>query len=453
MKNSRRLMAVMLCLLLSLNSLFAWAEPTEENSRLYRVSLIASDNSVGLGDGFTTNIRVKSDTETLYHAYRLELEYDADLYEYTGVESQNGLEVKQEGNSLVLLRMGSGLNCSKNDTDGDQIQLNWQAKAAGTGSIQIVSAHVDHSDNAPVQDTAVADIETGSVEVTVVSSEEPVDFAIVNHPVDYEGPIGSVGSFHVDATGEGLTYQWYYTRSGKNWYKSDLVGNQTDTVEVPFTKTRVGQMYRCEVSDKYGNRLTSEIAVMREVDTTLKILEQPTDARVYIGDIAVFTVAAQGQGLSYQWYYSNNGGKKWYKSGLTGNQTDTMQVPVTNARIGQMYRCKVTDQDGAQVTSEAAVIVQKVKGVVITLQPADISGAVNETADFHVEAEGEGLTYRWYYSKDGGMKWYVSTFSGNDTDTVSVPIKSFREGQMYRCKIQSEDGTVVTSEAATLHVQ
>ena len=72
------------------------------------------------------------------------------------------------------------------------------------------------------------------------------------------------------------------------------------------------------------------------------------------GETAEFTVAAEGEGLTYQWEYQNEENGKWRASSMEGSRTATVRVPAASYRNGQSYRCIVTGENGRFVTSEAA---------------------------------------------------------------------------------------------------
>ena len=92
------------------------------------------------------------------------------------------------------------------------------------------------------------------------------------------------------------------------------------------------------------------------------------------------------------------------------------------------------------------------KELAIVSDPSDYKGVVGETAEFIVEATGEGLTYQWEYCNEGSSKWRTSSMEGNDTATIKVPAGSWRNGQKYRCVIKDVEGNTLTSDAATLTV-
>ncbi|MBQ6116273.1 MAG: hypothetical protein IJL08_03000, partial [Oscillospiraceae bacterium] len=83
---------------------------------------------------------------------------------------------------------------------------------------------------------------------------------------------------------------------------------------------------------------------------------QPEDYTGAVGDIASFTVEAQGDGLSYRWQYKSLRDGKWYNANVTGATAATMSIEVTAARSGMQFRCKVTDSSGKTVTSAPATL-------------------------------------------------------------------------------------------------
>lgn len=139
---------------------------------------------------------------------------------------------------------------------------------------------------------------------------------------------------------------------------------------------------------------------------------------------------------------------------MAGSQTESISVSVTKARDGQKYRCVVTGETGESVVSGVSYLtVGTVSGAPeITTQPKDANSAVGSTASFSVQANGSNLTYQWQYSNAASAKWYNSSMSGADTDTLNVLVTKARNGQKYRCIITDDEGRVVISEAGTIIV-
>ncbi len=185
----------------------------------------------------------------------------------------------------------------------------------------------------------------------------------------------------------------------------------------------------------------------------LQITANPEDYAGVKGETAVFTVAAEGTGLSYQWQYCNAASSIWRDSSMEGSNSENVSVPIASYRDGQKYRCVVTDAYGNTATSDAAVLTMvEPEAPKITGQPADYTGTVGETAVFEVKASGTGLTYQWQYRNASGGTWRNSSMAGNDEASISVPITSARDGQMYRCVVTGENGGSVTSNVVYLTV-
>ena len=83
-----------------------------------------------------------------------------------------------------------------------------------------------------------------------------------------------------------------------------------------------------------------------------EITTQPRDYTGIIGATVEFTVEATGENLTYQWQFKD--GANWKDSGMEGTKTPQLRVPITEARIGQQYRCIVTSGNGTNATSNAA---------------------------------------------------------------------------------------------------
>jgi hypothetical protein len=184
----------------------------------------------------------------------------------------------------------------------------------------------------------------------------------------------------------------------------------------------------------------------------LAITAQPTDYVGEIGDEVSFTVEATGEGLSYQWQYSNNNGATWGNSGLPGNKTATLSTTFTEARLVYVFRCVVTDENGDSVTSDAVRMIKEEPAVefAITSQPVDYTGQVGDAVSFTVEATGEGLSYQWQYSSDGGKNWANSGLPGNNTATLSTTFTEARMIYRFRCVVTDGNGNSVTSSTVRM---
>ena len=189
-----------------------------------------------------------------------------------------------------------------------------------------------------------------------------------DYPDDYVAPTVSISeencspdvdageraSVTVTAQGADLTYQWYLMNPGtEKWSRSSLTG---DTYFVTMVPAKSGRQVKCVVTDKYGNKAETEAVtltmVIPEDYTGLSITAQPADVTVPKGELASTTVAAEGAGLTYQWYGREANGRE-FKSGLTG---DTYSVAMIPSKSGRQVWCVITDKYGNSVTSEVATL-------------------------------------------------------------------------------------------------
>jgi uncharacterized protein (DUF2141 family) len=106
-----------------------------------------------------------------------------------------------------------------------------------------------------VKDISGNTLRTDTVTMTVITP-----LSIVTQPVDYEGPEGSTASFTVEATGDGLTYQWWVKKpTATKFSRSSITG---DTYAVELTAVRNGNQVYCVVTDAYGNSLRTDTVTM-----------------------------------------------------------------------------------------------------------------------------------------------------------------------------------------------
>ena len=274
---------------------------------------------------------------------------------------------------------------------------------------------------------------------------------ITTQPVDFEGKIGETAVFTVVAEGEGLSYQWQVsTDGGKSWVNSSMTGYNTATFKPEIFHQRLSYQFHCVVKDSKGNSVTSNAVKMVKAVTGPKITAQPVDYTGKIGETATFTVAAEGEGLSYRWQVSTDGGKSWVNSSMTGYNTATFKPEISQQRLSYLFHCVVKDSNGNSVTSDAVKMVKAVIGLKITTQPVDYTGKIGETATFTVVAEGEGLSYRWQVSTDGGKSWVNSSMTGYNTASFKPEISQQRLSYQFHCVVKDSRGNSVTSDAVKM---
>jgi hypothetical protein len=191
-----------------------------------------------------------------------------------------------------------------------------------------------------------------------------------------------------------------------------------------------------------------------ELPQPIMILRQPAHYEGIRGESAVFTVEAEGEDLTYQWYYFDLTVNDWQKSYAPGCNTPTVSPVFYAYRDGQQYCCVITDAQGNTVTTNTVVMTLKSSEVVITAQPENEAyGALNHLYTFRVTATGSNLAYRWEVSTDGGETWAETWLTGYNTETLTVRLNAHRSGNLYRCVVTSAGRNSVISMAAGLYLQ
>ena len=282
---------------------------------------------------------------------------------------------------------------------------------------------------------------------------EEVELAITSQPVSYVGAVNDEVSFVVEATGNGLVYEWVFsTDGGETWAKSYSPGYQTNTLAPILRAHRDGNMYKCVVTDVFDNYVESDAVSMSVKSSDVVITAQPTDVEnAVLGQLYTFTVEATGDNLTYRWEVSSDGGETWSESWNQGYNTATLSVRMNANRDGNQYRCVITSGQKIVMTSDAAILDLQDPSVEIISQSGNVTVLTGATATFAVEAEGMDLTYLWYRSNDKGATWNQTYLTGYNTNTLSFDANTNRAA-MYMCKVTDGSGTSVWSEPVKLQI-
>lgn len=184
--------------------------------------------------------------------------------------------------------------------------------------------------------------------------------AIVTQPENSSACEGETVSVSVEATGEGLTYAWYYKNPGnrKFYVSSDqFVSEDGTTYSISMQKWRDGQEVYCVVTDKTGAEVQSDTVVLTMSEGPIVITKQPENVVVETkDDLAKVSVEATGEDLTYTWYYKNPGNKKFYVSGEAFAEGNTYTIAVSKWRNGQQVYCVITDANGNTVKSDTVTL-------------------------------------------------------------------------------------------------
>ncbi len=293
-----------------------------------------------------------------------------------------------------------------------------------------------------VKDTAGKSVTSSAATVTIATIT--VSAAASPSTTLYAGD--SV-TFKATASGTGLTYQWYYKKSGQTAW-SAWNGRTTASTTATANTSWNGMQVKCIVKNSAGNSVSSNILTLK-VTEKAAITTQP-DSVVVVADgaTAKFSLKATGTGtLKYQWYYKKSGQTAW--NAWNNKNTASTSAVANSTWDGMQVRCVVKDSNSS-VTSSASTVYIK-KALTITSHPVSVTTSDGKTVSFTVKATGTGvLKYQWYYKKSGGSwtKW-----NGHTTATTTATANSTWNGMKVYCIVTDSAGSTAVSNSAAITVK
>lgn len=93
------------------------------------------------------------------------------------------------------------------------------------------------------------------------------------------------------------------------------------------------------MTDTYGNKAVTNTVTLR-MGKALKIIEPPQDSVAQIGEMVSFSVVAEGEVLTYQWYVKSSKSATFSKSSII---KETYRVTMTKNHDGNQLYCVVFD--------------------------------------------------------------------------------------------------------------
>jgi len=331
---------------------------------------------------------------------------------------------------------------------GDGLTYKWYYKNKSTGKFSVASSVKGNSYAIKMNKSrsgrqvycVITDKYGNQVKTKTVTLYMGRPAKITKQPAAAENIAGKKVTVSVKATGDGLTYRWYYKNKGATKFTASAVTGRTYSVKM--NNARNGQQVYCVVKDKYGSKVQTQTVIL-SMAQQVKITSQPQSVSVAVGQPAIVAFKAEGDGLTYKWYYKNKGASKF-------TYTAEFQGPIymekmTNAMNGRQVYCVVTDKYGYKVKTNV-ITIKKATGPKITKQPSDIYAVNGDAASFSVTAEGVGLTYEWYYRLPGHTYF---TYTGVSAVTLPVEMCDELAGMEVYCIVKDSAGHSITSDTAT----
>lgn len=278
-----------------------------------------------------------------------------------------------------------------------------------------------------------ADVTSGSAALTVN------DTTVLNSgPADQTLCEGESVTLTADASGSNLTYQWYFNSSILSDGGSISGSQEKDLVISNALPSDEGNYY-CEIVGSCGTETTVPIVVT--VDDATTITTQPISRSKCIGDQVQFSVVAEGNNLSYE----------WFKDGASiGINTSTLLIdPITALDAGNYY-CEITSANGCgNITTNAATLtVYAATTITSVLSNDTICEGSSHTLS--VTATGGNLNYVWI--RDNDTLTNGPNINGVNTPNLEIIDATLTEDGTYWCSITGFCGPTALSNAATITV-
>jgi len=268
---------------------------------------------------------------------------------------------------------------------------------------------------------------------------------ITKQPENAEAKNGKSISVSVEATGEGLTYQWYIAKKGSSKFSKSSI--TTNTYKTTMKDSVDGRKVYCVITDKYGQSVKTKTVTLSLETTPLVITKQPENVTVKYGENAKVTVAAEGDGLTYQWYFAKKGSTKFSKASI---KKATYSVEMNTSRDGRQLYCVIKDKYGKSVKTDVVTINLEKTPLEIVTQPVGVTAGYGKAATVSVKAQGDGLTYQWYYAKKGSTKFSKASIT---KATYSVDMTASRDGRQLYCVITDAYGNSVKTDVVAISIE
>ena len=361
-----------------------------------------------------------------------------------------GLTITQQPSSKTI-QLGQSLTLSV-VAEGDGITYQWYYKKVGQTSWNMWNGRTHSTETVTPNATwngiqlycEVSDAYGNWVDSSIAKITVTQGVSITKQPVSKTITLGDNVTLSLTATGNGLTYQWYFKKSGQTSFSTWNGRTHASETCTPNATWDGIQLY-CIVKDSAGNKVQSNTITVKVNSAGITITQQPQNQSIVAGTSINLTVKATGSSLKYQWYFKKKGQTSFNIWNGRTHATETVSPNSTWDGI-QLY-CKITDGSGKTLNSSTVTI----NVLSITTQPSNVTVAAGSNATFKVVATGIGLKYQWQYKKSGQTSW--SNWGARTTASTTATSNSTWNGMQVRCIVTDSAGNKVTSNAATITIK
>jgi hypothetical protein len=317
------------------------------------------------------------------------------------VQPANQTALENGSTSFSVTATGTGLTYQwELSTDNGS---SWNPISGETASTYAIS-----SASSSLNNNLYRVVVSGAAPCTSVTSSSALllvgSIAITSQPSNQTICSDSTATFAVSTTGEVTSYLWEYSTNGTDWFTAPGDATGSSLVLSGINSSLSGYLFRCSLN---GGALISNTATLTVYDAIV-IGTQPS-SQVVCSNVAsvVFTSAATGSGVAYQWQVSTNSGASWNNISGATLATYTINTPGV-ALNGNQYRVVVSGTAPCSpVTSSAA-----------TLTVTDVAVAASSTS----VCIGQSVTLSATYTgvpNTTSSSWVSATTGSGATTAIS----------------------------------
>jgi hypothetical protein len=234
-----------------------------------------------------------------------------------------------------------------------------------------------------------------------------------NRTVNYGEDISF--SVYVDKKTNKPRYLWQYSEDGETWKRYTGEGYAKKTI-VFSSKSKYSNCYfRCKIFNHKAIEYTRAVKATVKNTIPVSIVSHPESKTARYGTDVKFTVVATGSYLTYQWYYSEDGGVCWERFEDTeGAVGPTLTVRASLETNNLLVRCKIRTHKETILTNTAILT--------CTGEPMDDTMARQAIKNYCINQD-EKLKSNTYLRK---CAWNIYITKTNNRE-VSIIYKSYDE--------------------------
>ena len=443
--------------------------------------------------GSEVNILISvSDTLRNVGAISLAFNYDDTKINYTGwqdaIPDITGVLVNAS-NGKVLISWYSTTPINIGDT---LIFIRFEGLASGNSSLTWDMNNCEYAN--ATGNIIESNYSNGSVNVYSQPS-------INSHPSNVSTTAGNNAVFQVSASGTSITYQWQVKPAGGSEWSNLTNGSAYSNVTTyrmtanNVTQQMNGYQYRCMVSGTCTPEVYSNAATLYVGQTTIVTTAGSTSSCpattfaipitvTNCNNVGALSLSLRYNSTNYLTYvgYQNvnsgmneteyevnaSNGNVYFTWAGSGNSLDIgsgtlfellfESTPGNSVFLWNTAQCEYSDLMGNVLSSSySSGSVTVYNPPFINSNPVNRSIYEGNSTTFSVNAGGQGISYTWQVSTDGGYNWtncvngtYYANVSSSTLTVRNVTVSM--SGYQYRCVVCGTCEPCAYSSAATLTV-